>query len=91
MSGRSLRAAIDAKCKSCIYDPDGGNGTWREQVSACSSANCPLHPFRPFSRPKTRAEFAEVSPVGQRRLSRFDGPKNGLPGVPLGISEGGAP
>lgn len=45
----SLRAAIDAKCKSCIYDPFGGRGTWREQVQACPSANCPLHPVRPMS------------------------------------------
>lgn len=50
----SLRAAIDAKCKSCIYDPASGNGGWREQVSACSSSNCPLHPVRPKSGGKTR-------------------------------------
>lgn len=45
----SLRDAVDAKCKSCIYDPFGGCGTWREQVQACSSANCPLHPVRPMT------------------------------------------
>jgi hypothetical protein len=45
----SLRAAVDAKCKSCIYDPEEGNGTWREQVQACPSANCPLHPVRPLT------------------------------------------
>ena len=45
----SLRSAIDAKCKDCIYDPGGGNGTWREQVEACASANCPLHSVRPIS------------------------------------------
>ena len=44
----SLRAAIDAKCKSCIHDPESGNGGWREQVAACSSGNCPLHPVRPL-------------------------------------------
>ena len=44
----SLRAAIDAKCKSCIYDPGNGDGGWREQVQACSSANCPLHAVRPL-------------------------------------------
>jgi hypothetical protein len=89
MSGRSLRAAIDAKCKSCIYDPDGGNGTWREQVSACSSANCPLHPFRPFSRPKTRERVLE--PMGQRAepVLRPHGSENGLPGRTVGQSEGG--
>ena len=43
----SLRAAIDAKCKSCIYD-QGHGGTWREQVGECGSSNCPLHPVRPM-------------------------------------------
>jgi len=45
----SLRAAVDAKCRSCIYDPEEGNGTWREQVQACSSVNCPLHAVRPIT------------------------------------------
>lgn len=45
----SLRDAVNAKCKSCIYDPFGGCGTWREQVQACSSANCPLHSVRPMA------------------------------------------
>jgi hypothetical protein len=44
----SLRAAIDAKCRSCVYDPGSGRGGWREQVRACSSANCPLHSVRPL-------------------------------------------
>lgn len=48
--GKSLRAAIDAKCKECIYDPLSGCGTWREQVEACSSPDCPLFPHRPVSR-----------------------------------------
>ena len=30
-SPRSLRAAINAKCKSCIYDP-GTRGSWRDQT-----------------------------------------------------------
>jgi hypothetical protein len=45
----SLRTAIDAMCRSCIYDPGGANGTWREQVQGCSSGNCPLHPVRPIT------------------------------------------
>jgi len=48
MSRPSLRAAIDAMCKSCIYDPGSGNGAWREQVASCSSGNCPLHSVRPL-------------------------------------------
>ena len=48
----SLRNAINAKCRSCIYDPESGCGTWREQVTKCASANCPLHPVRPRNAPK---------------------------------------
>lgn len=47
MSRPSLRAAIDAQCKGCIYDPISP-GTWREQVGCCSSSNCPLHSVRPL-------------------------------------------
>jgi len=48
----SLRAAINAMCKQCIYDPKGGEGTWRQQVEACPATTCPLYPVRPVSRPK---------------------------------------
>lgn len=44
----SLRDAINAMCKSCLYDPGIGNGAWREQVQGCSSGNCPLHLVRPL-------------------------------------------
>lgn len=49
----SLRNAINAMCRSCIYDPGNGNGKWREQVTACTSSNCPLHPIRPRSAAKS--------------------------------------
>ena len=45
----SLRGCINAMCKSCIYDPIGGNGTWRQQVEACTATHCPLYPVRPMS------------------------------------------
>ena len=45
----SLRAAINAKCKECIYDPVSGKGTWRQQVEACTAPSCPLYPVRPTS------------------------------------------
>lgn len=44
---RSLRSAIDAKCKGCIYD-SASAGAWREQVACCTSSNCPLFEFRPM-------------------------------------------
>jgi hypothetical protein len=48
----SLRAAINAMCKSCIFDPRGGGGNWRQQVGACTAKNCPLWPHRPVSKPR---------------------------------------
>lgn len=57
----SRAAAIDAKCKGCIYD-DRSAGTWREQVAACSSSNCPLYDFRPLP-----DSVLMPSPDGSRR------------------------
>lgn len=46
----SMRQAINAKCKECLYDPLwAGGGTWRQQVEACSSPDCPLYELRPRS------------------------------------------
>lgn len=42
----SLRDALNAKCRDCIYDPKAG-GTWREQTAACPASSCPLWPYRP--------------------------------------------
>lgn len=46
----SLRRAINDMCKQCIYDPQGGSGTWRQQVEACPSKGCPLWGHRPVSK-----------------------------------------
>lgn len=43
-----MRAAINAKCKECIYDPIGGQGTWRQQVEACTALGCSLYELRPL-------------------------------------------
>ncbi len=45
----SLRGAINAMCKGCIYDPIGGRGNWRQQTEACTAKHCPLWQFRPKS------------------------------------------
>jgi hypothetical protein len=45
----SLRAAINAMCKGCIYDPIAGTGTWRQQTQACTAIKCALWPVRPLS------------------------------------------
>jgi hypothetical protein len=44
----SMRAAINAMCKGCIYDP-AEPGNWRQQVGACQITGCPLWPLRPTS------------------------------------------
>ena len=46
---RSLRQAIDDKCRECIVNPLSGMGNWRQQVTACTSRTCPLYPVRPLS------------------------------------------
>lgn len=71
----SLRAAINAKCKDCIYDPLCGGGTWREQVAQCSAIACPLWTVRPApssgpfaNPPRDRATVTRewiTKPVGQ--------------------------
>ena len=55
---RSLRSAINAHCKDCIYDPlDKGAGNWRQQVEACTVTKCALYEFRPVSKPKKPSEL----------------------------------
>jgi len=44
----SLRQAINAKCRECIFDRHG-EGNWKQQVTACSSTRCPLYTVRPTS------------------------------------------
>jgi hypothetical protein len=41
-----LRAAINAKCKGCVYDPSAP-GNWRQQVTCCAVKTCPLWEYRP--------------------------------------------
>jgi hypothetical protein len=43
---KSLRLAINAQCYDCIYDKTD-IGTWRQQIEACPSINCPLYCQRP--------------------------------------------
>jgi len=83
MTRVSLRAAIDAMCRSCIYDSGSGNGGWREQVQACSSANCPLHPVRPLPvktirRAASALQHGSSMEVGSTVGSAFPAGKVGL-------------
>lgn len=53
---RSMRAAINGKCKDCIFD-DQVPGTWRQQVEDCTIEDCPLWNVRPKTT-KTTKELA---------------------------------
>jgi hypothetical protein len=48
---KSLRHSINMMCKQCIFDPHGGEGNWRQQITKCGSVNCPLYGVRPRSKP----------------------------------------
>ena len=58
----SLRKAVDQMCKDCIYDPVGGEGTWRAQVEACTSTNCAIYQYRPTVGAKSRQNTAKNQP-----------------------------
>jgi len=49
---------VAEKCRECIYDQFGGMGTWRQQIEACASVSCPLHPIRPVSETFRKEEAA---------------------------------
>ena len=48
MKKMGLRARINQNCRDCIYDQVGGNGTWKQQVKACTSLDCAFYPIRPL-------------------------------------------
>ena len=67
----SLRKAIDAMCKECIYDEHSGLGNWRQQVTACPATRCPLHEVRPLSKPK-KESTGNPMPESLRRYYEND-------------------
>ena len=60
----SMRKAINEKCKDCIYDPESGLGTWRQQISDCTMPDCALYPYRPLSEP-----YKAANPAPKRVMS----------------------
>lgn len=50
MAGLSYKAAVEAKCKGCGYDP-GAPGGWRQQIAGCLSMDCALYAVRPTPLP----------------------------------------
>jgi hypothetical protein len=55
------RAAVNAMCKSCIYDPAEG-GTWRQQAALCTVSECPIWAVRPVSRGHKALTDADLGP-----------------------------
>lgn len=56
----SLRTAINAKCKDCIYDRLAG-GTWRRQVEACTATTCPLYPYPTHGEGEIAQEWKQIA------------------------------
>lgn len=63
IAGKSLRAAVNAKCQDCC--------NWqRKEIENCLITTCPLHPYRPYQKaqnPSPRGTLAKNS--GQLALS----------------------
>jgi len=81
---KSLRTAIDEKCRDCIFDP-AAVGNWRQQVTLCSVYSCPLWEVRPVSRapiPEAVLSYYCVGPgdpcLGSRNDSRASRSASGL-------------
>jgi hypothetical protein len=62
----SLRSAINAMCRNCLYDRISGPGSWRQQIEACTAKTCPLYNVRPRPAPTTA-----------RALNALENPENG--------------
>ena len=60
MSGKSLRAAINAKCNDCMCWEGVG-------VRKCDIVECPLHPYRPGSK-KRQTDPVSSNPTPQSAL-----------------------
>ena len=51
---KSLRTAIDQKCKDCIYD-SAVPMNWKKQVTLCTSYDCGLFEVRSTSKSTSEA------------------------------------
>ena len=54
----SLRAAINAKCRDCIYD-EGAAGSAAVQIELCACYDCPLWPVRRVRPGNVRMPYSE--------------------------------
>ena len=77
MPKKSLRGAINAHCKSCVYDPKAP-GTWLAQVSCCACSDCKLFEVRPTTNtiPESVIHYYGVTKAELSRL-RLKSPPEG--------------
>ena len=61
MNKPNMRKQIDSMCKQCIYDGSKGGGTWRQQVTACTSPDCALFHLRPLAQGEKHTWQIELS------------------------------
>jgi hypothetical protein len=80
----SLRKAINAKCKACLYDQVGGSGSWRKQVANCTSFTCALYGVRPT--PTTHSSEKRSSVLGAKNVL-FEGETDRIGGDAPGDSK----
>lgn len=66
--------AISAMCRSCVYDPAAA-GNWKQQVTLCAVADCPLFDYRPLSRTPIPEKLLDeyAVPAAERGLYRQTG------------------
>jgi len=55
----TFRKAVNGKCKDCIYDT-AGRGNWKEQVTMCTSLDCPLWEIRPKCRKPSQGQARKL-------------------------------
>ena len=64
---RSLRIAINAHCRSCIYDSQAA-GSWLAQVTLCPCTDCELHEVRPTTELIAESVYEYYGETSPQRL-----------------------
>jgi hypothetical protein len=67
--GMSLRKAINAMCRECIYDPLAG-GTAAKQIECFTITTCPLYPVRPTRRKSSSKPDSKLRDESGRILKK---------------------
>ena len=65
---------VEQMCIYCIYDPGCGGGSWRAQVKACTSVECPLYGIRPLPLGEKHENAPLIPNLGKQRREEWSGP-----------------